>query len=128
MSIVLRSRDVTNHEETQPHGANVPGQYQAAEISPVQYRRLTIISPDLSSEVELAMEPDQHPAAKPFKMAVIDEGIPFATFGTAEAQAEYQRLQEAGVRVTQPPVTTGSVATAVFYDTCGNLFQMTQKL
>lgn len=128
MTIVLRSMDVTDHEKTQSTGANDQGRQQSTEIPPDHGRRLAIISPDLSSEVELAMEPDQHPAAKPFKMAVIDESIPYATFGTAEAQAEYQRLQEAGVRVTQPPVTTGSVATAVFYDTCGNLFQMTQKL
>ncbi|HQR08397.1 MAG TPA: hypothetical protein PLN21_16325 [Gemmatales bacterium] len=124
MSIVLSSRDVTDHEMTQLTVGQVSGQHQSTEVPPDRCRWLTIISPDLSSEVELAMEPDQHPAAKPFKMAIIHEGSPFATFGTAE----YQRLQEAGVQVTQPPMTTGSVATAVFYDTCGNLFQMTQKL
>jgi hypothetical protein len=40
--------------------------------------------------------------------------------------AEYERLVDAGVRFTQPPVEMGPVITAVFDDTCGNLIQIAQ--
>lgn len=38
--------------------------------------------------------------------------------------AEYARLRAAGVRFTQEPLEMGSVKTAVFDDTCGNLIQI----
>ncbi|MFT3880131.1 MAG: hypothetical protein QM703_10785 [Gemmatales bacterium] len=127
MSIVLSSMDVIGQEKTQPTGTRVPAQSPSAEVQQDHCRRFTIISPDLYSEVELAMEPDQHPAAKPFKMAVIHEGIPFATFGAAEAQAEYLRLQEAGVSLSQFGSYEGPVAITVVYDTSGNMLQIAQK-
>jgi predicted enzyme related to lactoylglutathione lyase len=42
-------------------------------------------------------------------------------------RAEYERLQKAGVKFTQPPVQMGPVTMAVFDDTCGNLIQIAQK-
>lgn len=62
-----------------------------------------------------------------FEKPLVSEGNPFTSFGLADAQAEYQRFQEAGVRITQSPVTMGPTTTAVFYDTFGNLIQMAQK-
>ena len=66
-----------------------------------------------------------------FEMALMQDGMPFTSLGSSFAlsadPAEYQRLQEAGVRITQPPVTMGPVTTAVFYDTCGNHIQIAQK-
>lgn len=62
-----------------------------------------------------------------FEKPLVEDGNPFTSFAMADAQAEYLRLQEAGVRLTQPPVTMGPVTTAIFYDTCGNLIQMAQK-
>lgn len=62
-----------------------------------------------------------------FEKPLVQDANPFTSFGLADAQEEYQRLQEAGVRITQLPVTMGPVTTAVFYDTCGNLIQMAQK-
>lgn len=62
-----------------------------------------------------------------FDKPLLPEGSPFTSFGLADAQSEYQRLQEAGVRITQPSVTMNPVTTAVFYDTFGNIIQMAQK-
>jgi hypothetical protein len=37
---------------------------------------------------------------------------------------EHERLSSKGVRFVQPPVDMGTVVTAVFDDTCGNLIQI----
>jgi len=90
------------------------------------HRWLTVVSPDDPDGVELVLEPDEHPAARPFKRALVEDGIPFNSFDVKDVNAEYQRLVAAGVHFTQPPVDMGSVTTAVFDDTCGNLIQMAQ--
>ena len=91
-------------------------------------RWLTVVSPDAPNGVELLLEPDGHPAAKPFKDALAADGIPYTSFGIADCQAEYERLQQLGVVFTQPPTPMGPVITAVFDDTCGNLIQMAQMV
>ena len=77
--------------------------------------------------VELLLEPDSHPAAKPFKQALVADGIPFTSFGVDDVKADYERLSGRGVRFTQPPTEMGAVTTAVFDDTCGNLIQIAQR-
>jgi catechol 2,3-dioxygenase-like lactoylglutathione lyase family enzyme len=90
------------------------------------HRWLTVVSPEDPDGVELVLEPDEHPAAKPFKRALVEDGIPFNSFDVTDVNAEYQRLVAAGVRFTQPPVEMGPVISAVFDDTCGNLMQIAQ--
>ena len=90
-------------------------------------RWLTVVSPDDPDGTELLLEPDGHPAAKPFKAALVEDGIPYTSFGVADCQAEYERLRELGVEFTQPPTRMGPVTTAVFDDTCGNLIQIAQR-
>jgi catechol 2,3-dioxygenase-like lactoylglutathione lyase family enzyme len=85
---------------------------------------LTVVSPDDPDGTELLLEPDGHPAAGPFKRALVDDGIPFTSFSVDDATAEYERLREKGVRFTQEPVEMDSVTTAVLDDTCGNLIQI----
>ena len=53
---------------------------------------------------ELVLEPDSHPAARPFKQALVEDGIPFTAFAVADVRAEHERLTAAGVRFTQEPV------------------------
>ena len=89
-----------------------------------EHRWLTVVGADARDGVELLLEPDEHPAAKVFKAALVDDGIPFASFGVADARAEHERLAALGVRFTQAPMTMGPVTTAVFDDTCGNLIQI----
>jgi len=85
---------------------------------------LTVVSPDAPDGVELVLEPDEHPAAGPFKRALVEDGIPFTSFAVDDVQAEYERLVALGVRFTQPPTQMGPVTTAVLDDTCGNLIQL----
>ena len=88
------------------------------------HRWLTVVSPEQPDGVELLLEPDEHPAARPFKEALVADGIPWASFGVADAAKEYERLKAAGVRFVQEPAEMGPVVTAVFDDTCGNLIQI----
>ena len=87
-------------------------------------RWLTVVSPADPDGTELALEPDAHPAARPYKEALVEDGIPFTSFAVQDVQAEYERLVAHGVRFTQMPTAMGSVTTAVFDDTCGNLIQI----
>ncbi len=87
---------------------------------------LTVVSPDQPTGTELLLEPDGHPAAKPFKTALVEDGIPYTSFAVDDVQVEFARLQSKGVRFTQEPTEMGGVTTAVFDDTCGNLIQIVQ--
>ncbi len=66
------------------------------------------------------LEPDNHPAVKPFRDALVEDGIPVTSFAVDDVRAEYERLSAKGVRFLQPPVDHGTVVTAVLDDTCGN--------
>jgi catechol 2,3-dioxygenase-like lactoylglutathione lyase family enzyme len=92
-----------------------------------EYRWLTLTAPGDGAGVELLLEPDAHPAAKPWKAALVADGIPCTMFGVDDVRAEHGRLSAAGVRFTQPPTPMGNVTTAVFDDTCGNLIQIVQQ-
>jgi catechol 2,3-dioxygenase-like lactoylglutathione lyase family enzyme len=87
-------------------------------------RWLTVVSPEAPDGVELLLEPDEHPAARPFKAALVADGIPFTSFAVEDVHQEYERLLAGGVKFTQPPTAMGPVVTAVLDDTCGNLIQI----
>jgi catechol 2,3-dioxygenase-like lactoylglutathione lyase family enzyme len=91
-----------------------------------RHRWLTVVSPDDPDGVELLLEPDEHPAAGPFKQALVADGIPYTSFAVADVHEEAERLQALGVQFSQQPLAMGPVTTAVFDDTCGNLIQITQ--
>jgi catechol 2,3-dioxygenase-like lactoylglutathione lyase family enzyme len=106
---------------------DVLGFTKKMDIPMGEARWLTVVSREDPDGVELLLEPDHHPAAVPFKRALVEDGIPFTSFGVADVQVEFDRLRAAGVQFTQPPVALGPVTTAVFDDTCGNLIQIAQK-
>lgn len=85
---------------------------------------LTVVSPEDPDGPELLLEPSSHPAVKPFRDALVADGIPFAQFAVDDVQAEYERLSGLGVDFLQPPADMGAVIMAVFDDTCGNLIQL----
>ena len=91
-----------------------------------EYSWLTVVAPDDPDGVQLLLEPDQHPAARAVKEALVADGIPWTSFAVADRAAEYERLRAGGVVFTQEPADMGSALTAVFDDTCGNLIQLTQ--
>jgi catechol 2,3-dioxygenase-like lactoylglutathione lyase family enzyme len=127
MRIVVTSVLVDDQDKALRFYTGVLGFVKKTEVPMGEARWLTVVSPEDSDGVELVLEPDGHPAAKPFKRALVEDGIPFTSFGVKDVNAEYNRLVAAGVRFTQPPVDMGPVATAVFDDTCGNLIQIAQK-
>lgn len=127
MKIVVTSVFVDDQEKALRFYTDILGFTKKADIPMGPYRWLTVVSPGEPNGVELLLEPDQHPAVGPFKRALVEDGIPFASFGVEDAQAEYDRLRKAGVHFTQPPVAMGPVTTAVLDDTCGNLIQIAQK-
>jgi catechol 2,3-dioxygenase-like lactoylglutathione lyase family enzyme len=89
-------------------------------------RWLTVVSPEAPDGVQMLLEPDQHPAAKPFKSALVKDGIPATSFEVEDIQKEYQRLIERGVAFRTKPTNAGPATIAVFEDTCGNLIQIHQ--
>jgi catechol 2,3-dioxygenase-like lactoylglutathione lyase family enzyme len=87
---------------------------------------LTVVSTDQPDGTELLLEPSDHPAVKPYKQALVEDGIPATSFAVDDVHAEFDRLRSKGVRFTQEPTEMGAVTTAVFDDTCGNLIQIVQ--
>jgi catechol 2,3-dioxygenase-like lactoylglutathione lyase family enzyme len=91
-----------------------------------EHRWLTVVSATEPNGTELLLEPDEHPAVRPFKAALAEDGVPFTSFAVDDVSAEHERLEGLGVRFTQRPTDLGSVVTAVLDDTCGNLIQIAQ--
>lgn len=89
-------------------------------------RWLTVVSPDQSDGTELLLEPSDHPAVKPYRDAIVADGIPAASFQVDDLDSTYDQLTESGVSFTQTPVDEGAVHMAVLDDTCGNLIQLVQ--
>ncbi|MBB3662538.1 catechol 2,3-dioxygenase-like lactoylglutathione lyase family enzyme [Prauserella sediminis] len=87
-------------------------------------RWLTVVSPENPGGTELLLEPAGHPAVKPYRDALIADGVPLAQFAVDDVHAEYERLTALGVEFTQAPIEMGPVTTAVLDDTCGNLIQI----
>ncbi|MGP6174085.1 VOC family protein [Corynebacterium sp. A21] len=87
---------------------------------------LTVVSPQDPEGTELLLEPDGHPAVKPYKEALVADGIPATQFAVDDLAAEVERLKGLGVKFTMEPVDMENIAFAVIDDTCGNLIQIAQ--
>lgn len=85
---------------------------------------LTVVSPESPDGPELLLEPSGHPAVKPYRDALAEDGIRLAQFAVDDIEAEHARLTSRGVVFTQPPTDIGTAFVAVFDDTCGNLIQL----
>jgi catechol 2,3-dioxygenase-like lactoylglutathione lyase family enzyme len=124
MRIVVTSVLVDDQTKALAFYTDVLSFVKKRDIPLGESRWLTVVSPDDPDGTELLLEPDGHPAAGPFKEALVSDGIPITSFGVEDVEAEYERLQGLGVRFTQRPVRMGGVTLAVFDDTCGNLIQI----
>ena len=124
MRITLTSVLVDDQAKALDFYTRVLGFQKKYEVPMGEFAWLTVVSPDAPDGVELVLEPDEHPAAKPFKDALVEDGIPFTSFAVADVEREYERLSALGVVFTQAPRVTGPVTTAVLDDTCGNLIQI----
>lgn len=124
MRITVASVLVDDQEKALKFYTDKLGFRMKTDVPTGEHRWLTVVSPEQPDGVELLLEPDAHPAARPFKEALVADGIPWTSFGVVDARQEYERLKAAGVRFVQDPAEMGPVVTAVFDDTCGNLIQI----
>ena len=124
MKITVTSVFVDDQDKALAFYTDILGFHKKTDVPVGEYRWLTLVSSDAPDGVELLLEPDGHPAAKPFKLALVEDGIPFTSFGVDDVEQEYERLRSLGVRFTQAPAAMGPMTTAVLDDTCGNLIQI----
>jgi catechol 2,3-dioxygenase-like lactoylglutathione lyase family enzyme len=128
MRINLTSVLVDDQDKALAFYTDVLGFQKKTEIPLGEARWLTVDSPEDPDGVDLELEPDAHPAARPFKAALVEDGIPYTSFAVEDVQAEFERLRDLGVRFTQEPTEMGPVTTAVLDDTCGNLIQIASQV
>ena len=124
MRINVTSVLVDDQDKALRFYTDVLGFVKKTEIPVGEHRWLTVVSPDDPEGTELVLEPDGHPAVRPFKEALVADGIPFTSFAVDDVDAEFERLRGLGVRFVQEPLEMGPVTAAVFDDTCGNLIQI----
>lgn len=92
------------------------------------HRWLTVVSKEARDGTELLLEPSEHPAATPWKSALMKDGIPAASFKVDDLDGEFTRLKGLGVTFTTEPMDAGPVRMAVLDDTCGNLIQLIEMV
>jgi hypothetical protein len=63
---------------------------------------------------------------RPFKQALVEDGIPFTSFAVADVDAEYERLV-ARVCCSRSHRPRWARHDAVLDDTCGNLIQIASQ-
>lgn len=127
MRINITSVFVDDQDKALSFYTEVLGFVKKHEVPLGEDRWLTVVSPEDPDGTELLLEPDGHPAVRPFKEALVADGIPLTTFAVDDVGSEFDRLRGLGVRFVQEPVDMGSVTTAVLDDTCGNLIQIAER-
>jgi catechol 2,3-dioxygenase-like lactoylglutathione lyase family enzyme len=126
MRIYVTSVFVDDQRKALDFYTNVLGFQKKRDIPLGGASWLTVVSAEQPDGTELLLEPSDHPAVRPYKKALVEDGIPATSFAVDDVQAEFDRLRSKGVRFTQEPTQMGAVTTAVFDDTCGNLIQIVQ--
>jgi catechol 2,3-dioxygenase-like lactoylglutathione lyase family enzyme len=126
MKINLSSVFVDDQDKALRFYTDVLGFVKKTEVPLGEHRWLTVVSPEDPDGTELLLEPDGHPAVKPYVTALVEDGIPATSFAVDDVHAEFERLRGLGVHFTQEPLEMGPVTTAVLDDTCGNLIQLAQ--
>jgi len=127
MRIHLSSVFVDDQDKALRFYTEVLGFIKKHDVPVGEFKWLTVVSPDDPDGTELLLEPDDHPAVRPYKEALVSDGIPVTAFAVDDVQAEFERLRGLGVEFTQEPTAMGPVTTAVLDDTCGNLIQIAQQ-
>ncbi len=124
MKIYVTGVFVDNQDKAEKFYTDVLGFTVKNNIPLGENRWLTVVSDEDPEGTELLLEPSDHPAVKPYKDALVSDGIPAHSFQVTNLDAERTRLGELGVEFVQEPMDAGSVRMAVFDDTCGNLIQL----
>ena len=114
MRITMASVLVDDQAKARDFYTGVLGFQLKHDVPLGEHRWITVVSPESPDGTELALEPDEHPGARPFKDALVADGIPYTSFAVDDVHAEHARLTAAGVRFTQEPAEMGpGITTAV---------------
>jgi catechol 2,3-dioxygenase-like lactoylglutathione lyase family enzyme len=101
MNIYITSVFVHDQREALRFYTEVLGFEKRTEIPLGDAAWLTVGSPEQPDGPELLLEPSDHPAVSPFRKALIEDGIPSTSFAVEDVDAEYRRLKDLGVVLTQ---------------------------
>lgn len=127
MRIKLTSLFVDDQDKALKFYTEVLGFLKKNDFPVGEARWIRVVSPEEPDGVELALEPNDNPAARAYQKAIYDDqGIPAAVFFVEDLQAEYDRLKKLGVVFRTEPTRTEAGVYAVLDDTCGNLIQLFQ--
>jgi len=124
MRMYIKSIMVDNQDKAREFYTKILGFEIKHDIPMGEHAWITLVSPDEENSIELALEPNTHPASQVFQKAIMSDGIPWTAFAVDNLASEYNRLKEKGVIFTSPPKDMGDFKIAVFNDTCGNLIQL----
>jgi catechol 2,3-dioxygenase-like lactoylglutathione lyase family enzyme len=124
MRINLTSVFVDDQRAALAFYTDVLGFIKHRDIPLGEHSWLTVVSPSSPDGPELLLEPSSHPAVKPYRDALAEDGIPVAQFAVDDVETEHARLTMEKVVFTQPPTDIGTAVIAIFDDTCGNLIQL----
>lgn len=127
MKIFISSVFVDDQAKALKFYTEVLGFVKKTDLPAGDFRWLTVVSPEGSSDVELLLEPNANPAALTYQKALHEQGISATMFKVEDIWKEYERLKKLDVTFRVPPTKTGPVTIAIFDDTCGNLISMVQQ-
>ena len=132
LSIDVTSVLVDDQQEALDFYTKVLGFEVKTDVPAGNGRWLSLVSPSDPDGVELLLEPDNNPnvliddepAARVYKEALYDAGVPVTSFASDDLEADYERMSNLGVIFVLEPTDMDDVSVAVFDDTCGNLIQI----
>ena len=126
MKIKLSSVFVDDQDKALAFYTDVLGFVKKHDAPAGGFRWITVVSREGADDMELVLEPNQHPAAKTYQEAIFKDGIPATAFLSDDIQGEYERLVARGVVFRSEPTKTEWGTFALFEDTCGNLIGLHQ--
>ena len=125
MRITLASVFVDDQQAALAFYTDVLGFVEHFNIPMGEFSWITVVSSENPDGAQLLLEPSSHPAVKPYRDALREDGISSVQFEVDDVHAEYDRLVAAGVNFTATPMEAGPVTMAVFDDTCVNYVTIT---
>jgi catechol 2,3-dioxygenase-like lactoylglutathione lyase family enzyme len=127
MKIKLTSVIVDDQDKALRFYTEVLGLVKKTEMPAGTVRWLTVVSPESPADVELALEPNENPAAGAYQRALYEAGIPLRAFAVDDIASDFERLTKRGVAFRSKPTQAGPAVITVFDDACGNLIMLYQS-
>ena len=124
MKIYVTNVFVDDQDKAEKFYTDVLGFTVKNNIPLGEHRWLTVVSPEDPEGTELLLEPSDHTAVRPYKHALVADGIPAHSFEVNDLDTEQKRFGELGVEFIQEPMDARPVRMAVLDDTCGDLIQL----